>query len=207
MRSRPVEKQHKVHSVAFSNICFVCTKKSTIYSSVGLVWVERLSASSEEKLHHSPYLAFVFPCKYMKTGFPSLNVFSYHARSFPWASFHWLSGTVCLKIPNKLATLRIINKQVMPCSPLSMLEKLKKKRLNLDYTHQTPRETPSSDVRYMLMVWLREKSAGRPRSSKNGSLTANGNTKQVGLPSRLYSSSKRQTERSLTSVSVNKELD
>lgn len=39
-------------------------------------------------------------------------------------------------------------------------------------SYQTPREIPSSDVRYMLMVWLREKSAGWQRSTKNGTLTA-----------------------------------
>lgn len=39
-------------------------------------------------------------------------------------------------------------------------------------THHTPREIPSSDVKYMLMVWLREWSAGRLRSTKNGSRTA-----------------------------------
>lgn len=42
------------------------------------------------------------------------------------------------------------------------------------WSYQTPREIPSSDVRYMLMVWLREKSVGWLRSSKKGTLTAAG---------------------------------
>lgn len=49
----------------------------------------------------------------------------------------------------------------------------RKEMLNLSRTHQTPREIPSSDVKYMLMVWLRETSAGWLRSTKNGSLTTN----------------------------------
>lgn len=44
-------------------------------------------------------------------------------------------------------------------------------RENTPKAYQTPRETPSSEVRYMLIVWLREKSAGWLRSLKNSTLT------------------------------------
>lgn len=54
--------------------------------------------------------------------------------------------------------------------------------LKLSWTHQTPREIPSSDVKYMLMVWLRETSAGRLRSTKNGTPTTNQKTWEVGWP-------------------------
>lgn len=54
--------------------------------------------------------------------------------------------------------------------------------VKLSCTHQTPREIPSSDVKYMLMVWLRETSAGRLRSTKNGTLTTNQKIWEVGQP-------------------------
>lgn len=52
-------------------------------------------------------------------------------------------------------------------SPFFILEKETKPK-----AYQTPREIPSSDLRYMLIVWLREKSAGWLRSLKNSTLTA-----------------------------------
>lgn len=54
----------------------------------------------EPAITHMNYLSDlepVFPWRYMKTGLPSLKLLWYHAKSFPCASFHWRSGTVCLK--------------------------------------------------------------------------------------------------------------
>lgn len=49
-----------------------------------------------KEIRYLSYLVPVFPWRYMKTGLPSLKLFWYQAKSFPCASFHWLSGTVCL---------------------------------------------------------------------------------------------------------------
>lgn len=101
----------------------------------------------------------VFPWRYMNTGLPSVKLFWYQSTSFPCASFHSLSGTVCLKQVGKHTSTKVL-------FSFFTLEKENKAK-----AYQTPREIPSSDVKYMLIVWLREKSAGWLRSLKNGTLT------------------------------------
>lgn len=115
-------------------------------------------------IHYLQYLLPVFPWRYMNTGLPSLKLFWYQSKSFPCASFHRLSGTVCLKQMGK--TYLHQGAGVL----FFILKKYAKPK-----AYQTPRETPSSDVRYMLIVWLREKSAGWLRSLKNSTLTADRN--------------------------------
>lgn len=106
-------------------------------------------------INYLPYLLPVFPWRYMNTGLPSVKLFWYHSNSFPCASFHSLSGTVCLNQVEKHTQTFFFTWE----------------KENKPKAYQTPREIPSSDVRYMLIVWLREKSAGWLRSLKNSTLT------------------------------------
>lgn len=73
--------------------------------------------------------------------------------------------------------------------------------------YQTPREMPSSLVRYMLTVWFWEKSAGRLRSTKNGTLTKHRKQKQAVLLVWWTELLQDRQLYSFTSVLVNKVLN